>query len=172
WRQFPTIRTEPWWSDNVVLLGDAAHTAHFSCGSGTRMAMEAAVALRDALVQHVVSEPAPRDAIAAALHAYEARRRPPVESLQRAAQASLQWFEDTEQYLSLDPLQFTFALLTRSLRITHEDLRVRDPAFLARIDEWVAREAEQQTRSPARTHAAVTPPPMFTPFRLRDLVLA
>jgi anthraniloyl-CoA monooxygenase len=172
WRQFPTIRTEPWWSDNVVLLGDAAHTAHFSVGSGTRMAMEDAVALRDALAQHVVSEPAPRDAIAAALRAYEARRRPPVESLQRAAQASLQWFEDTERYLSLDPLQFTFTLLTRSLRITHEDLRVRDPAFLARIDEWVAREAQQQTRSPVRTHATVTPPPMFTPFRLRDLVLA
>ena len=173
WRQFPTIRTEPWWTGNVVLLGDAAHTAHFSVGSGTRMAMEDAVALRDALVEHVSpasASPAP-DAIASALRAYELRRRPPVESLQRAAQASLHWFEDTERYMSLDPLQFTFTLLTRSLRITHEDLRVRDPRFLARVDEWVAREAERQVGVPNARTLRVTPPPMFTPFRLRDLVL-
>jgi anthraniloyl-CoA monooxygenase len=168
WRQFPTVRVEPWWSDRVVLLGDAAHTAHFSVGSGTRMAMEDAVALRDCLVQH--------PDVGSALREYEARRRPQVESLQRAAQASLQWFEDTERYMSLDPVQFTFSLLTRSLRITHEDLRVRDPAFLARVDESVARDAERQTRGlevvrrgPATTNAV--PPPMFTPFRLRDLVL-
>ena len=173
WRQFPTIRTEPWWTGNVVLLGDAGHTAHFSVGSGTRMAMEDAVALRDALVEHVSpasASPAP-DAIASALRAYELRRRPPVESLQRAAQASLHWFEDTERYMSLDPLQFTFTLLTRSLRITHEDLRVRDPRFLARVDEWVAREAERQVGVPNARTLRVTPPPMFTPFRLRDLVL-
>jgi len=168
WRQFPTIRTEPWWTGNVVLLGDAAHTAHFSVGSGTRMAMEDAVALRDALVEHVGFASAAPDAIASALQQYELRRRPPVESLQRAAQASLQWFEDTERYMSLDPLQFTFALLTRSLRITHEDLRVRDPRFLARVDDWVARESARQTRVPS----VIAPPPMFTPFRLRDLVLA
>jgi anthraniloyl-CoA monooxygenase len=192
WRQFPTIRTEPWWSGNVVLLGDAAHTAHFSVGSGTRMAMEDAVALRDCLMQF--------DRASEALSAYEARRRPQVESLQRAAQASLQWFEDTERYLSLEPIQFAFSLLTRSLRITHEDLRARDPAFLARVDEWVAREAERQTQRPgaggwglgagrlrtpgasafARSASAdrrslgggwSASPPMFTPFRLRDLVL-
>jgi anthraniloyl-CoA monooxygenase len=161
WRQFPTVRTQPWWSDNVVLLGDAAHTAHFSVGSGTRMAMEDAVGLRDALVQ--------QPDVPSALRAYEAGRRPPVESLQRAAQASLQWFEDTERYMSLEPLQFTFSLLTRSLRITHEDLRARDPRFLARVDEQVAREAERQIGRPIATQS---PPPMFTPFRLRDLVLA
>jgi anthraniloyl-CoA monooxygenase len=162
WRQFPTIRAEPWWSDNVVLVGDAAHTAHFSVGSGTRMAMEDAVALRDALVDH--------DTIASALAAYETRRRPQVESLQRAAQASLQWFEDTERYTMLEPIQFAFSLLTRSLRITHEDLRARDPQFLARVDEFVAREAERQVMKLA-TGGEVVPPPMFTPFRLRDLVL-
>jgi len=162
WRQFPTIRAEPWWSDSVVLVGDAAHTAHFSVGSGTRMAMEDAVALRDALVDH--------DTIASALAAYETRRRPQVESLQRAAQASLQWFEDTERYTTLEPIQFTFSLLTRSLRITHEDLRARDPQFLARVDEFVAREAERQVMKLA-TGGEVVPPPMFTPFRLRDLVL-
>ena len=165
WRQFPTIRTEPWSSGNVVLLGDAAHTAHFSVGSGTRMAMEDAVALRDALVGMSVDP----DALAAAVRAYEAKRRPQVESLQRAAQASLQWFEDTERYMSLEPVPFTFSLLTRSLRITHEDLRTRDPKFLARVDESVAREAAQQSGRPL---AATAPPPMFTPFRLRDLVLA
>jgi anthraniloyl-CoA monooxygenase len=114
WRQFPTIRVSPWSVGHVVLVGDAAHTAHFSVGSGTRMAMEDAVALRDALV-------ACGDCgdIAAALDAYERARRPAVESLQRAAQASLRWFEDTERYMRLHPLQMTFTLLTRSLRITH-----------------------------------------------------
>ncbi len=163
WRQFPTVRVEPWWSDQVVLLGDAAHTAHFSVGSGTRMAMEDAVALRDCLVHDTD--------VRSALRAYEARRRPQVESLQRAAQASLQWFEDTERYMSLDPVQFTFSLLTRSLRITHEDLRVRDPAFLARVDESVARDAERQVGRSVGAGRRGLPPPMFTPFRLRDLVL-
>jgi anthraniloyl-CoA monooxygenase len=157
WRQFPTIRTQPWASGKVVLLGDAAHTAHFSVGSGTRMAMEDAVALRNALVQHSGD---------CRLAGYEAARRPQVESLQRAAQASLQWFEDTERYMNLEPVQFTFSLLTRSLRITHEDLRQRDPDLLARVDAFVAGEAEKQTGMP------VSPaPPMFTPFRLRDLVI-
>ena len=184
WRQFPTIRTEPWSSGNVVLLGDAAHTAHFSVGSGTRMAMEDAVALRDALVGGGADASrvgagfsgavTPADQvgagfsrpITAALQAYEAARRPQVESLQRAAQASLQWFEDTERYMDLDPVQFTFSLLTRSLRITHEDLRERDPAFLARVDASVAQQAAAQTRR----HVPAAPP-MFTPFRLRDVVI-
>jgi anthraniloyl-CoA monooxygenase len=171
WRQFPTIRTAPWSAGNVVLIGDAAHTAHFSVGSGTRMAMEDAVALRDAL--------AASGSIAVALAAYESARRPQVESLQRAAQASLQWFEDTERYMTLDPVQFTFSLLTRSLRITHEDLRARDPEFLARVDRSVAGRAEEQVGTEAEiaglkrcATSATPPPPMFTPFRLRDLVLA
>jgi anthraniloyl-CoA monooxygenase len=177
WRQFPTVRTAPWWAGNVVLIGDAAHTAHFSVGSGTRMAMEDAVALRNAL--------ASSSSVPDALRAYEANRRPQVESLQRAAQVSLQWFEDTERYMSLEPVQFTFSLLTRSLRITHEDLRTRDPEFLARVDGWVARKAEEQvgqgSGAPAAPASAATPrtrargtvpPPMFTPFRLRGLVLA
>jgi anthraniloyl-CoA monooxygenase len=186
WRQFPTIRVRPWWlgpteggpGPHVVLLGDAAHTAHFSVGSGTRMAMEDAVALSHAI--------AASSDVAAALALYESRRRPAVESLQRAAQASLQWFEDTERYMRLPPLQFAFSLLTRSLRITHEDLRKRDPAFLSRVDALIQREAEEQVKGevaglkpgPMPGHAAassvdrVTPtPPMFTPFRLRDLVI-
>ena len=136
WRSFPTIRCGRWSADNVVLMGDAVHTAHFSVGSGTRMGMLDAIALRDALVS--------RDAVADALEAYEEERRPAVESLQRAAQASLEWFEATERYMDLDPTQFAITLLTRSLRITHEDLRVRDPSFLARVDGWVAEQAERQ----------------------------
>src|SRR5262245_724759 len=154
WRQFPTVRAAPWCAEpqrgHVVLLGDAAHTAHFSVGSGTRMAMEDAVALRDALAQEAD--------MPSALRAYETARRPLVESLQRAAQASLQWFEDTERYMSLDPVQFAFSLLTRSLRITHEDLRKRDPQFLARVDEDVAQQAELQVRlKPDTTTVAAQP---------------
>lgn len=162
WRSFPTIRCERWSHGRVVLVGDAAHTAHFSVGSGTRMAMVDAIALRDALATH------PGD-VPGALESYEAARRPQVESLQRAAQASLEWFEATERYLDMDPLQFTFTLLTRSLRITHADLRVRDPEFTARVDAWVAERAEEQ--SGVSVPRTPPPPPMFTPFRLRELVL-
>ncbi|HET7903550.1 MAG TPA: FAD-dependent monooxygenase, partial [Candidatus Eisenbacteria bacterium] len=161
---------ERWSHGKVVLMGDAAHTAHFSVGSGTKLAMEDAIALVEALE-------AERD-VPAALAAYEAARRPSVESLQRAAQASLQWFEDTERYMDLAPLQFAFTLLTRSLRVTHENLRVRDPAFVARVDAWVAAEAAKQAGvavaafAPSAAGASpAPPPPMFTPLRLRDLVL-
>jgi anthraniloyl-CoA monooxygenase len=181
WRSFPTIRNRSWRHENVVLVGDAAHTAHFSVGSGTRLAMEDAVALVRALESH--------SRIPAALEAYEQARRPAVESLQRAAQASLQWFEDTERYMELEPLQFAFTLLTRSLRVTHQNLKLRDPAFVARVDEWFARRAAEQSRAAASgagvagpapkpaSGAAPTPavasapPPMFTPFRLRGLLL-
>ena len=162
WRRFPTVRNERWCDGNVVLLGDAAHTAHFSIGSGTRLAMIDAIALRDAVLAH------PGDATAA-LAAYEAGRRPDVASVQRAAQASLEWFEGTERFMDTEPIQFAFNLLTRSLRITHSNLRVRDPAFTARVDDWFARRAALQAGTPAPDGAA--PPPMFTPFRLRDLVL-
>lgn len=172
WRSFPTVRCRQWSSGNVVLVGDAAHTAHFSVGSGTRMGMLDAIALRDALVGEVGASDVVDDEsmdVPGALGAYEGERRPAVESLQRAAQASLEWFEDTERYIDLDALQFTFTLLTRSLRITHEDLRVRDPDFLARMDAWVAADAESQSgRAVPRDPP---PPPLFTPFRLRELVV-
>jgi anthraniloyl-CoA monooxygenase len=170
WRQFPTIVTRPWSVDHTVLIGDAAHTAHFSVGSGTRMAMEDAVALRTALSTELEREDTdPQLAVQRALTAYELARRPQVESLQRAAQASLQWFEETERYMDQPPLQFTFTLLTRSLRITHEDLRVRDPRFLAQVDESVADAAARQSGQPRV--AGRVPPPMFTPFRLRELLI-
>jgi anthraniloyl-CoA monooxygenase len=164
WRRFPTVRCERWSAGNVVLVGDAAHTAHFSVGSGTKLAMEDAIALAGALARH-------RD-VPAALAAYEAERRPGVESLQRAAQASLSWFESVERYEEDPPIRFGFSLLTRSLRLSHQDLKQRDPAYVGRVDEWFAEEARRQSGvRPARGEDGRCPPPMFTPFRLRDLVL-
>jgi anthraniloyl-CoA monooxygenase len=161
WRRFPTVRNPRWRSGNVVLLGDAAHTAHFSVGSGTKLAMEDAIALAAALKSE--------SSIPAALAGYETGRRPQVESLQRAAQASLEWFESAERYHDTEPLQFAFNLLTRSLRITHENLRVRDPALVAKVDRWFAEEAAKQSERPVALDPP--PPPLFTPYRLRELVL-
>ena len=164
WRQFPTVRCDRWHRDNVVLVGDAVHTAHFSIGSGTKLAMEGAIALAHALQQTT-------DSVPQALAAYEAAHRPAVEALQRAAQVSLQWFEETERYYGrLHPLQFAFSLLTRSLRITHENLKERDPELIARVDEWFAREAGKQAG--VAIVSKTTPPPMFTPLRLRGLLLS
>ena len=162
WRAFPTVRNERWSDGNLVLVGDAAHTAHFSVGSGTKLAMEDASALVRALEANAD--------VPAALLAYEAERRPAVESLQRAAQASLQWFEDTERYMDLDPLTFAFTLLTRSLRVTHESLRVRDPAFIETVDRHFVAEAARRAGTPPPS-GPKPPPPMFTPFKLRDLLL-
>lgn len=161
WRNFATVKTERWFHENVVLLGDAAHTAHFSVGSGTKLAMEDAVALATTLNEGCE--------VPKALERYVAARRPPVESMQRAAQVSLQWFEDTERYMDFEPIQFAFNLLTRSLRVTHENLRVRDAAFVRRIDEWFAEQAEQQSGVKLARHPA--PPPLFTPFKVRELLL-
>jgi len=154
WRNFGTLRNERWHHEKVVLLGDAAHTAHFSVGSGTKLAMEDAVALVRAL------DRAHGGNVPAALDAYEAERRPAVESLQRAAQVSLQWFEDTERYLDLVPIQFAFNLLTRSLRITHDNLKLRDQVrrgsgpLVRRADRRAERRRRpQQSTSAAPVHA-------------------
>ena len=163
WRNFPTVRNGSWRHRNVVLVGDAAHTAHFSIGSGTKLALEDAIALARALQRH--------GEVAKALAAYEEDRRPEVERLQRAAQVSLEWFEDAERYHGrLEPIQFAMSLLTRSLRVTHDSLKRRDPGFVSEIDRWFASRAEQQSRVAIR--AAPPPPPMFTPFRLRELLLS
>jgi anthraniloyl-CoA monooxygenase len=163
WRSFPVIANEAWHHDNLVLIGDAAHTAHFSIGSGTKLAMEDAIALSRTLQEH--------GTVARALQAYEAERRPQVEALQRAARRSLEWFEDTERYHGrMEPQQFAFSLLTRSLRVTHDNLKTRDAKFVATVDRWVAEKASQQ--SGVAVPATPCPPPMFTPFRLRGLVLS
>src|SRR5438552_300232 len=163
WRSFPTVQNAQWHWHNVSLIGDAAHTAHSSIGSGTRLAMEDAIALAGALHRH-------RD-VAGALDAYEEERRPQVESIQRAAQVSLEWFEQTERYHGrLEPLQFAFSLLTRSLRVTHDNLKVRDAKFVETVDRWFAAKAADQSK--VSVAAQPVPPPMFIPLRLRELVLA
>jgi anthraniloyl-CoA monooxygenase len=173
WRRFPTVVNERWHDGSMVLIGDAAHTAHFSVGSGTKLAMEDSIALAAALSQG--------GSVPEALTRYEQERRGPVESLQRSAQASLEWFEDAERYMGTPPIQFGFNLVTRSLRITHEDLRRRDPRYIAQIDAWYAVESEAQAgviapllelteRDPLGGTRRIAPP-FLTPFKLRDLVL-
>ncbi len=159
WVSFSTVRNERWRHGNVVLLGDAAHTAHFSIGSGTKLAMEDALALAACL-----REQADLDT---ALQAYEAERRPVVLSTQRAAQASLEWFENLGQYTGQDPVQFAFNIITRSRRVTYDNLRVRDPEFVASADRWFARRVAACGMGGGEVR-----PPMFQPFRLRDLELA
>nr|WP_229698585.1 bifunctional salicylyl-CoA 5-hydroxylase/oxidoreductase [Wenjunlia tyrosinilytica] len=149
WIDFTTVRNDTWRHRNVVLLGDAAHTAHFSIGSGTKLAMEDALALAACLHE--------QDGLGAALSAYEEERRPVVASTQRAAQASLEWFENLAQYAEQPPLQFAFNLLTRSRRVTHDNLRLRDPGFTEEVERSFG--------------ASPGTPPMFTPFSLRGLTL-
>lgn len=149
WINFRTVTNSRWSDGNTVLLGDAAHTAHFSIGSGTKLAVEDALALAACLEE--------QPDIPAALQAYEAERRPVVASTQRAARASLEWFERLPDYLDQPPRQFAFNLLTRSRRVTHDNLRLRDADF--------TRAVERDFGCPDGT------PPMFTPFRLRDLTL-
>jgi anthraniloyl-CoA monooxygenase len=160
WLSFATVRNDVWHHANVALLGDAAHTAHFSIGSGTKLAMEDALALAACLHE--------RTDVAAALDAYEAERKPVVVSTQRAAQASLEWFENLGQYVHQDPMQFAFNILTRSRRVTYDNLRLRDPEFVAGVDAWFAASA---VPDPAHRTADTCAPPMFQPFRLRELEL-
>ncbi|HSO36474.1 MAG TPA: bifunctional salicylyl-CoA 5-hydroxylase/oxidoreductase [Labilithrix sp.] len=152
WGQFVTVKNEKWHHGNVVLLGDAAHTAHFSIGSGTKLAMEDSIALVKALVVHGDGH----GNVPKALAAYEEERRPIVERTQKAAQDSLLWFENVKRYRDLDPTQFAFSLLTRSKRITYDNLKLRDAAFAAEV---------------AGRFTTTNAPPMFTPFMLRDLTL-
>jgi anthraniloyl-CoA monooxygenase len=155
WLRFVTVRNARWHSGNVVLLGDAAHTAHFSIGSGTKLAMEDAVALAWSFKTRGV------DDVGRVLAEYEAERRPVVESTQRAAQASLEWFEGVGRYVAQDRLQFAFNLLTRSRRVTYDNLRLRDPAFVSDVDESFA----------SAVGFFSDRPPMFAPLQLRGLSL-
>jgi anthraniloyl-CoA monooxygenase len=158
WLQFPTVTCERWHDGNVVLVGDAAHTAHFSVGSGTKLAMEDAIALSSLVVGD--------EDLAGALSTYEALRRPDVASLQRAARASLEWFEGADRYRHMVPEQFVFSMLTRSQRVTYDNLRLRDPSYMAGVDRWYA---SSDHGSPVATGPGT--PPMFHPYRVRDLVL-
>jgi anthraniloyl-CoA monooxygenase len=171
WTTFATVRCRTWRHENVVLLGDAAHTAHFSIGSGTKLAMEDALALAACLSEHGPHE---RGSADAALAAYEDERRPVVTSTQRAAQASLEWFENIGQYADQDPRQFAFNIVTRSRRVTYDNLRLRDPEFVADMDKWFAAAAGSGSGSGSGSASASAEvrPPMFQPFRLGGLELA
>ena len=120
WRNFPRVKNKNYFHKNIVLMGDALHTAHFSIGSGTKLAMEDAVELADCLTNF-------NGKLDKALPEFQKRREPVVDSLQRAAQVSMEWFEDVERYHDkMDPLEFSYSLLTRSLRINHANLEARD----------------------------------------------
>jgi anthraniloyl-CoA monooxygenase len=162
WRNFPTIRCERWVADNMVLLGDAKATAHFSIGSGTKLAMEDGIALYEAF-----RSAGGRD-VAAALAQFESQRREEVEKTQHSADVSLVWFEHVDRFWHMDPTRFAFGLMTRSKAITYDNLALRAPEFVKQADRVVAREArslgfDADTSRP--------PPPMFQPFRLRSLAL-
>jgi anthraniloyl-CoA monooxygenase len=169
WLNFPRVLCETWSHRNIVLMGDAAATAHFSIGSGTKLAMESAISLAG----YLHSEPS----IPAAFRKYEEARRTEVLRLQSAARNSLEWFENVERYLHLDPIQFNYSLLTRSQRISHENLRLRDKAWLEGAEAWFQRQARGNPRGnnprhnrPCSNRGNVRRP-MFAPFRLRDMTL-
>jgi anthraniloyl-CoA monooxygenase len=153
WIQFPRVICERWYHENVVLMGDAAATGHFSIGSGSRLAFDSAIAL----AEYLHSEPT----MQAAFERYQEERRIEVLRLQSAARNSLEWFEQVERYLDMEPLQFAYSLLTRSQRISHENLRLRDPEWLGQAEDWF------QERAGGRKGRR----PMFAPFRLRDMEL-
>jgi anthraniloyl-CoA monooxygenase len=153
WLNFPRVSNRKWHHGNVVLLGDSAHTAHFSIGSGTKLALEDGIELAERIESH-------RE-LGEALEAYEESRRVEVLRLQSAARNSTEWFENVRRYARLEPPQFAYSLLTRSQRVSHENLKRRDPKWMAEYEGWFSR----------RSGATQSVPPMFAPFRLRELEL-
>ena len=152
WVRFPRVSNAHWHHDNIVLIGDAAHTAHFSIGSGTKLAMEDAIVL----ARELAGVRDRRD-VPGALERYEAARRTEALRLQNAARNSMEWFENVRRYIHLEPEQFAYSLLTRSQRVGHENLRLRDAKYLEGVERWFA--------------GKPSVPPMFTPYRLRDLTV-
>ena len=163
WRNFPTIRCEKWTADNIVLIGDAKATAHFSIGSGTKLAMEDAIALYEAF-----RATGGRD-VKTALSHFESARRDEVEKTQHSADVSLVWFEHVRRFWDMDPTRFAFGLMTRSKAITYDNLALRAPEFVKMIDKVVARDVQA---SGFDVDMAKPEVPMFQPFRLRDMTLA
>ena len=156
WMNFPRVICKRWYHGNVVLMGDAAATGHFSIGSGSRLAFDSAIALAD----YLHDEPD----MQAAFARYQDERRLEVLRLQSAARNSLEWFEHVERYLDLAPLQFAYSLLTRSQRISHENLRLRDPNWVEQAERWFQSEAGVGADAPVRA-------PMFAPYALREMAL-
>ena len=166
WLKFNRILCERWHHRNVVLIGDAAHTAHFSIGSGTKLAMEDAIALARVLAATDGSVPE-------RLQRYQEERETEALKLQSAARNRMEWFENVGRYVHLEPEQFAYSLLTGSQRLCHDNLRLRDPAYIAGYERWFAARdtAGMPANNVATTPSAAPLPPMFTPFRLRGLDL-
>ncbi|HEV7179645.1 MAG TPA: bifunctional salicylyl-CoA 5-hydroxylase/oxidoreductase, partial [Candidatus Baltobacteraceae bacterium] len=163
WINFVRVSNQEWVHENVVLMGDAAHTAHFSVGSGTKLALEDAIALADALER--------RADVNDALREYEQLRKIEVLKLQNAARNSTEWFENVARYANLPPEQFAYSLLTRSQRIGHENLRLRDSTYVERMEGWFAQRTHAGVRADGEMTLEAPVPPMFTTLRLRELVL-
>jgi anthraniloyl-CoA monooxygenase len=157
WLNFERISNESWFKDKVVLMGDAAHTAHFSIGSGTKLALEDAIGLADKLHEH--------EDLRTALENYQEDRRVAVLQLQSTARNSTEWFENVHRYIDQDAMQFAYSLLTRSQRVSHENLRLRDKDWLEDMERWFA----ERANGGGPVEEAI--PPMFTPFRLREMEL-
>ena len=164
WTNFVRVKNANWFHDNVVLVGDAAHSAHFSIGSGTKLAMEDAIALARSL--------ATADDVPCALQRYQDERVTESLRLQNAARNSMEWFEHVKRYIGLPAEQFAYSLLTRSQRVSHENLRLRDASYVAGVERWFASESAGKSRSlPSDGTTTSAAPPMFTPFRLREMSL-
>jgi len=157
WINFPWVRCRSWHTDNVVILGDAAHTAHWSIGSGTKLALEDAISLARAFVKH-------RNRLKPALAEFELERQPVVDRLQDASRVSCEYFQSLQRYFTFEPLQFAYQLMTRTPRITHTNLTVRDADFVRQV------EAQFAERATGRL-AYAAPPPVFTPLRVRSLTI-
>jgi anthraniloyl-CoA monooxygenase len=160
WRNFPTITNETWVKGNAVLVGDAKATAHFSIGSGTKLAMEDAISLFESIRQ--------KPSIEKALSNYDTARREEVEKTQHAANVSLAWFEHMRRYWDMDPLQFAFGVMSRSKQITWENLELRDPEFVREVRLWFSTKIKNQGFD---VDLSNPPVPMFTPFRLRGMTV-
>ena len=172
WTTFTRVRNAKWFHEKVVLIGDAAHTAHFSIGSGTKLAMEDAIALVGALGSG-------KD-LATSLQAYQNDRSTEALRLQNAARNSMEWFEHVKRYIHLEPEQFAYSLLTRSQRVSHENLRLRDATYVTGMERWLASRASLEGVEPEPPRSPMVrpggkddeiPPPMFTPFKLRGMTL-
>src|SRR3569623_1781917 len=168
WIRFPRVVNEDWvhWRSNadgtqtpVILMGDAAHTARFSIGSGTKLALEDSNDLANSIGAH-------RDALHAALEHYTQVRSVDVLRIQNAARNSTEWFEHVERYTSFEPEQFAYSLLTRSQRISHENLRERDAQYVSSIEDWLALRSGVE-----RAPQLLSVPPIFSPFTLRGVTL-
>ncbi|MEX2178786.1 MAG: bifunctional salicylyl-CoA 5-hydroxylase/oxidoreductase [Gemmatimonadaceae bacterium] len=188
WLRFVRVSNQRWHHGTIVLIGDAAHTAHFSIGSGTKLALEDAIVL----ARELQGATPGTGAVCGAFERYEAARRTEALRLQNAARNSMEWFENVRRYIHLEPQQFAYSLLTRSQRVGHENLRLRDTEYLTGVERWFAERTQSFTRvgaaaenlpavrsrvpaenpkvASAENRGAV--PPMFTPFTLRDMTLA